>query len=379
MTENELDAWDLPDPARILREMDWTEETPAPGLELLVPSRFVREYVQKTGWVFTDYQKAALLAHSDFPLQKKYDLLQKLREDTRDGILREKIGEYLAEKEQSFRVFQQNDDHRFIYTLEVDDPDFEGGDPIPEGFFFDYALAISYGKRKKLPFTVEKHLIATEPELVCKHTGYWNPYVGMPEEDLIEEYEREYDGEVVGRLRFTGSGEADDLWSEEEEPSDKRAYLQKLFAPDAIENFFFEPPNPFERGDVVQLVGTEEYGIVATSQAEWRKFISHKRDCYDFGDANLIVEFLTKDGSFSHSHVNPVFLELYRLNCSDWDTASPRDRLLETASLLMQGQGSLEALDRETDRFRRAKDPGAAGKPPETAEEDHAADGDGSP
>lgn len=41
-------------------------------LEILIPSKTVRDYVLETGWEFTDFQKASLLCHRGLLLKDEY-------------------------------------------------------------------------------------------------------------------------------------------------------------------------------------------------------------------------------------------------------------------------------------------------------------------
>ena len=87
--------------------------------------------------------------------------------------------------------------------------------------------------------------------------------------------------------------------------------LEILFSPARFENAYMEIPNPFEKGDMVRVVGTDRYGMVRTSQAEWEEYKvrMHQMTGKDFIDASITVDFLCGDGEFSHDHINPIFLE----------------------------------------------------------------------
>ena len=68
-------------------------------------------------------------------------------------------------------------------------------------------------------------------------------------------------------------------------------------------------------------------------------------DLTDFSDVSTTVEFLQDDGSFSHNHPNPMELEF----ASDVQGALPKDSLrttlLEVASELLSGEGSIELYE----------------------------------
>lgn len=71
-------------------------------LEALIQSEYVREYVIKTGWTFTDDQKATLLANSwigNLPLEEQFYYLRVLRDSTNDTELKTQISSYLDRME----------------------------------------------------------------------------------------------------------------------------------------------------------------------------------------------------------------------------------------------------------------------------------------
>lgn len=126
-------------------------------------------------------------------------------------------------------------------------------------------------------------------------------------------------------------------------------------------NDFIEVPNPFEKGDIVRIVGTERYGIIATSPKWWKSDMFKNEDPYrkDWGwgfyDAQIRVEFLCEDGTFSHDHVTPLRLERYQPE-EGWDKRSAMDKLLLQASHICRGEGSLEMLSLSAMAYRRSKE-----------------------
>jgi len=65
-------------------------------LAAMVPSKTVRQYILETGWTFTDMERAALLHHSDLPLEQKDSCLRDLQAKTEDEDLRKQLSEYLS-------------------------------------------------------------------------------------------------------------------------------------------------------------------------------------------------------------------------------------------------------------------------------------------
>ena len=122
--------------------MDETE------LEILIPSKTVRDYIMETEWTFTDFQKAALLCHRGLLLKDEYSYLRALGERTDDGDLREQITRYLEEIKKGVEVFRENSGRRYIYVLKVME---EGGawedEYLASGYFFDWETALGNGKK----------------------------------------------------------------------------------------------------------------------------------------------------------------------------------------------------------------------------------------
>jgi len=207
-------------------------------LAAMVPSETVRQYILETGWTFTDMERAALLHHSDLPLEQKDSCLRDLQTRTEDERLRKQLSEYLSQ----------------------------------EG-----------------PFNEER----------------------------------------------------DDYFT----------YI------------FYEVPNPFERGDIVRLVDTEEYGVVETSQRQWQETLArYQSDEWkptglgpDYSDVQIRVGILDNDGTFGHAHINPIDLERYQPK-GGWTDGSPMDKLLLCASDLYQGKGSLDELYFFTMGYRKDRE-----------------------
>lgn len=130
-----------------------------------------------------------------------------------------------------------------------------------------------------------------------------------------------------------------------------------------LEYAFIEVPNPFERGDIIRLVGSEDYGIVETTQKQWKKdLVKYQSDerqqkglCEDFSDVQIRVVFLDNDGAFSHAHINPIDLELYQPK-GDWMDGSPMDKLLLCISDLYRGESSLDELYYFTKEYRKSRE-----------------------
>ena len=295
-------------------------------LNALIPSEYVRNYVLEMGWVFTDEQKAVLLVHGDLSLKERCSRLQTLQESTADQGLKERIAKYLNSEDLKFQAFKENSDKACIYILKVKEGDIPYSGILSDEYFFDLDLAYGCGRETNLPFMIEKYPVEV-------------PGIGRPRSLFTSFLELNEDGEAV---YFYGIIPGDDG-----EPEDF--------------NDFIEVPNPFEKGDIVRIVGTERYGIIATSPKWWKSDMFKNEDPYrkDWGwgfyDAQIRVEFLCEDGTFSHDHVTPLRLERYRPE-EAWDKRSAMDKLLLYASQICRGEGSLEILSSLIMAYRRSKE-----------------------
>lgn len=296
-------------------------------LKALIPSEYVRNYVSESGWTFTDSQKAVLLANGDLTLKEQHSCLQVLQENTSDHGLRQRIARFLNREELKFQDFKENKDKAYIYILMVKEEDIPYSSILPTEYFFELDQAYECGRETNLPFMVKKYLVEAQGI-----TGQYDP------EPTLLEFNK--DGEAV---YFRGS-----LFGDDEESED--------FCD------FFEIPNPFEQGDIVKRIEEDEYGIVVTSQKEWKKSIERDKNLekqYPEADMGYVgititVEFLNDDGTFSHAHVNPLRLERYQPK-EDRMNGRPMDKLLMCASLLHQGEGSLDELYFRTMDYRESQ------------------------
>lgn len=131
-------------------------------------------------------------------------------------------------------------------------------------------------------------------------------------------------------------------------------------------------PHPFRRGDIVAAYGKHSVfqpraheggyslGIMRSfkDDAEWQAWDldvrTRIRHITDFSDVATTVEFLQDDGSFSHDHPNPVNLEFARDVPDALSAKSARTKLLEAASDLLRGEGSIEYLEYEQERYTQS-------------------------
>lgn len=263
-------------------------------------SQDVREYMEQNHLEFTDFEKAALIYHAGFPVLERLERLEKLAENTEDAALREQILARLASYRQDMEAFW-NSTEGYVYAVETYEDERE---PYICGYFATADMAYAHGMKQGCKFEIEKYLIVGFQDREVKKPKC---YRGSPEAGA------HYDKD--GTLKY--------FWSAETDRTDEER-LSSSFDPARFENAFIFVPNPFERGDIVKLAKDREaHGVVATSQQEWKEFLeqvkTRKANIVDFVDASITVDFLQDDGSISHSHINPVFLEKFEPQKEDLD------------------------------------------------------------
>lgn len=302
-------------------------------------SKDVREHMERNHLEFTDFEKAALTFHSGLPVLKAQERLEKLAKETADASLREQILAWLASERQNMEAFRSNTEG-YVYAVEAEEEDNE---PYVCGYFATADLAYAHGRKRGCAFKVEKYRIVGLNGLEAKKLKlYRNPYLmdGRDVKECVEEYDDDY-GFPEARAEYSGDGTLEYFYSTEIDRSDEEM-LSTAFDPARFENAFIHVPNPFERGDIVRLTADRgERGVVATSQAEWTEFLekvtSQELKGVDFVDASITVDFLQRDGTFSHEHICPAFLESFAPRESDADYG-----VLMSTSAVHRGKGTLD-------------------------------------
>lgn len=298
-------------------------------LEAMIPSSTVREYVLESGWSFTDREKAGLLLNNDLPLNKLFCRLRSLRDNTSDIVLKEKLTQYLNSEEQGLRELKENGDRYYIYVLKICDS--ADRDYYAVGYFFDYESAYEYGIKdhEKYSFKIEK---------------YWIHGACAPEQ-CDEKWIMDH---AVSSLVFK-NGEAYYLDSEHFD------YDYEYF------EFYFEVPNPFERGDIVKVIDTGCYGVVGTSQKSWAEDVerrmSGKISYSDHTDILISLSFPDEDGFFDdYGHISPLRLERYHPKPS-YKGGNAFDDLLLEASKIYNGDGLLSNMWFLAKEYRKSNIP----------------------
>lgn len=326
----------------------------------LIPSKDVREHVRKAGWEFSDRDKAALAHHLGLPCEEEFAVLEELKGELQDEEVIAQVDAYLAHERRQLAAARRLG-AGFVFVLEYQ----EEGDQFeyPQGYFADLETACRFGKLAGVEFTVEKHRMLGKgtPKPESNDALLVNPAF-LPEASIDELVIRSDDPDLilydarVAWMRFTAEGELLRFWCGEGEGiPESREELEPIFGRDTFENAYVQMPNLFEAGDIVRCVGPSCFdgriGVVETSQEQWAEYEERQRTTFsavcDFSDAQIIVEFWSEEGGFSHSHVQPVYIERYEVP----EDAPERDVLM-CASDLLAGRGGLDWFLMHLDKYR---------------------------
>ncbi len=262
-------------------------------IESFIKSPQVKQLLRKREYCFTDFQKAAIIYHSNVNLPQMHHSLRVIADNTCDEELKAQITELIDQDTKSYDRFV-HDSKGYIYKLIAKEEESDG-----ETFWFDIGYYDNGTEPKQAgtgsggAFRIEKYLIAHVDD---KHPGkerlnrniYHSPVdVWYFDEDgMAEKYHT-----IETRQRCT-----DDM-----KPNGRESF----------ENAFIAVPNPFDEGDVVRDINTGFEGVVVTSRDEWRNLCDMATDgrhTLDWNDACIVVNDIETD--FRHEHVNPIYLEL---------------------------------------------------------------------
>lgn len=287
-------------------------------MEQYIPSKDMRNYLDKINFRFSDPEKATIIYNSNICLQRVHEELKKIAKTTEDEVLRKQIEERLDWDLNSIKMLKMNQGG-FFYSLEVFDTwdnEYEN-----EGYYTTFEAA---------KLTAEKFArkyIITKSKLYDKEMEPEN-------EDINPE---------VGAVAFNATGELDYFWSEA--VAQKEWTANRIERKSRFEEHYISFPHPFQRGDIVKNVLTDEVGIIADIPVLEEDDINDDNNglldrllsCRDYSDASIRIEFLMEDGQFRHEHVLPIYLEY-----ADLDEQDSRKQLMESARDLMLGEGSIE-------------------------------------
>ncbi len=273
----------------------------------LVPSSCMRAYFEELHFKFTDFQKATLIWNAPGKTWRaRLETLNELAKITEDNNVRQQIHERIDFEQKKWEIFLNNDSGRYIYVVE----DWEKGES--RGFFASYDMAFKYADRDLEEYEnaciIKKQLIVQgEEDEMVRSSGRNNPYMGMG--DIQPEF-TSYEGDPVSEVVLDQNGEitrmdSNELRKAEEERVDP-------FRPDRFEYAFIKIPFDMQVGAPVKDLTTGQYYVLTQGKREWDAYLQRIETngwYVDYSDIQVIAYRLTKNGYWSHEHINPLYLD----------------------------------------------------------------------
>ena len=298
----------------------------------LIPSKDVREYMEKKGKKLTDFERATLAYnYPDTSIGERLEMLKEIMDTTQDQKLAGQIQERIEYHKKCVKEFYENK-KGMVYVLETYEED--DWRPADWCYFASGELAYASGKRLGECFSIAKYRIFEEE-------------VDMEEDEHYSVSDLHYD-------------EKGDLWNCS---SDEVAWEGELDKYDKgrFEDAYVDLPYPFRTGDLVREVGSDEIGVAQSERTEEEYELHRKRmeetrqegyfNSYD--DASIPVEYPDENGNFGHSHVLIANIE-YAVP----DENDPKREVLEYASLMLKEKGYIQTFQmvcKELQRNARRK------------------------
>ena len=276
----------------------------------LIPSKDVREYMEKKGKKLTDFERATLAYnYPGLSIEERLELLKEIMDTTQDQKLLGQIRERIAHHKKCVEKFYENK-KGMMYVLETYDED--DWRPADWCYFASGELAYASGKKLGECFSIAKYRIF-EKEIDMEEDGHYS----------------------VSNLHYDEKG---DLWNCS---SDEVAWEGELDEDDEerFEDAYVDLPYPFRTGDLVREVGCDEIGVVQSERTdeEYELFrtraekMRQEGHFNSYGDASIPVEYPDENGNFGHSHVLIANIE-YAVP----DENDPKREVLEYASLMLK-------------------------------------------
>ena len=297
----------------------------------LIPSKDVREYVDKVGKRFTDIERASMYYNN--PLLSIYQKMERLiciMTTTVNEKLKRQIRERLDFEKRSEESFYNNDKKDHVYVLETyceEDEEYE-----EKGIFFSGNLAVEYGKTYESMFRIYKKKILSSAD--------------DNEDDC-------------GFVLFNKYGELMDLCVVFDEGYDLDSEINE----DRFERYYVDIPHPFKAGDFVKIIGDLYYSednvcLVETHDREYKerpritKVVIDGKErtlCRDINDSTMTVSKVHDDACFSHSHPFISCIEFAEVQDDD-----AKRMILYCAQSVLRG-GGLDCLQTVCNEYRRKK------------------------
>ena len=278
----------------------------------LIPSKDVRQYMEKQGRVLTDFEKATLVYnHSGMKYEEKMLKLKEIMVTTDDTELKRQIQERIDYAERCIRAFYVRGENEF-YEVSVGVPD-EDARHVYYMFADD---AIEKAKGMHEAFSIHK---------------VKSDYDGKDQQE--DDYR-----EVQSALYYDAEGILCGYYSTEVE----RCIVSQFESDkERFENAFIEIPYPFRNCDFVRVICNDaledEICIIECFREEDEEAVKEKKlTYYDYSDVSLRVAYIYGAARFGHEHVKITNIEFAMP-----DDNNPKYRILCCAQDLLLGGGGL--------------------------------------
>jgi len=259
-------------------------------LENIVPSIHARNVLHGK-YIFTDFEKASLIWNHPLTTRvDKLNALEELADSTANQTLRKQISARIRYEDAAFKSFIENDKCNYIYVVFDEER-------TASGYLSSYELARQFGidmcKEYEMKcFSIEKQFFFGKSEYTA---------------------EEKYDGRECASCSFNARGELKSFYSNE--------VRSRVNVNDNVrfESRFFKIPPVVEAGTVARIIGEDTLVVTEDSNSDWKLYMEQAdEDYYDFSDIQMVVHELCDDGTLSHHHVNPLYLEpLWEEECKD--------------------------------------------------------------
>lgn len=259
----------------------------------LIPSKDLRDYLKEINHTFTDFEKATLIFQNRFlNKNQKHEELRKISQTTSNQELKKQIQESLQYENQFYKDFFENNEEKYIYTVQKNHEVFAYFKYCQEAL--DFIKYFDFNKIKSLEIRkYQKQGFISEKE---------NRYITAVSINLNGEIER-----II---------------------HDQNAKENRWFNTDYFEEHYVYIPSYFHKGDCVRNVRTNTFSILLEDDQDLLKFLdtAKKRGWKPHFVETTYKGYTLKDGYWELSFLNLSELELARIPIS-----SRKQRLLDRA------------------------------------------------
>ena len=259
----------------------------------LIPSKDLRDYLKEINHTFTDFEKATLIFQNRFlNKDQKHEELKKISQTTSNQELKKQIQESLQYENQFYKDFFENNEEKYIYTVQKNHEVFAYFKYCQEAL--DFIKSFDFNKIKGLK--IRKY----------QKQGF----ISEDENRDIAAVSINLNGEIE-RILCNGN-----------------AKENRWFHTDCFEVHYVYIPSYFHKGDCVRNVRTNEFSILLEDDQDLLKFLdtAKKRGWKPHFVETTHKGYTLKNGYWELSFLNLPELELARI-----PTSSRKQRLLDRA------------------------------------------------